>query len=235
MTNPQNPVVSKQAWLDQRKRLMAEEKELTRMRDRLSANRRALPWVRVDEPYAFERTRGKATLSELFDGRSQLVVYHLMFAPEWDTACKSCSFWADNFERSVVHLAHRDVTLLAISRAPLAKLRAFQERMGWTFEWASSGSSRFNYDFAVSFTPEQVASGELLYNFGTQRAQTTDMPGVSVFHKDATGTVFHTYSTYSRGIDLLNATYNYLDLVPKGRDEGERIMSWLRLRDSYDS
>jgi predicted dithiol-disulfide oxidoreductase (DUF899 family) len=234
MIEKRNPVVSREEWLEARKVLLAEEKELTRRRDRLSAARRALPWVRVDEPYVFERTRGKATLSELFDGRSQLVVYHFMFAPEWEVGCKSCSFWADNFERNVVHLAHRDVTMMAISRAPLAKLTSFAQRMGWTFEWASSAGNDFNHDYGVSFSPEEITSGEITYNFARQKASGSELPGISVFAKDATGAVFHTYSAFARGLDMMNAAYHYLDLVPKGRDEGSGPMSWLRLRDRYE-
>lgn len=235
MTADRPQVVSRQEWLEARKRLLASEKEFTRQRDRLSAARRALPWVRVDKEYVFERAHGKATLGDLFDGKSQLVVYHFMFAPDWEAGCKSCSFWADNFDRSVVHLAQRDVTLVAISRAPLAKLQSFAQRLGWSFEWVSSLGSDFNYDYGVSFSPEDLTQGEIAYNYGRHKAFTTDMPGVSVFAKDAAGAVFHTYSCYSRGIDMLNATYQYLDLVPKGRDESSLPypMTWLRLRDAY--
>lgn len=233
MNNPENEVVSRDVWLAARSRLMAKEKELTHARDALGAERRALPRVRIEKPYVFDTTRGERSLPELFDGKSQLVVYHFMFAPEWENGCKSCSFWADNFERSVVHLAQRDVKMMAISRAPLAKLVAFAKRLGWTFDWASSFGTEFNYDFGVSFTPEQIERGEARYNFGTQKAQGPEMPGVSVFVQNESGDVFHTYSAYSRGIDMLNATYHYLDLVPKGRDESDGIMRWLRLRDSY--
>jgi predicted dithiol-disulfide oxidoreductase (DUF899 family) len=189
--------------------------------------------VRVDKPYVFERTRGKATLAELFDGRSQLVIYHFMFAPDWEQGCKSCSFWADNFDRIVVHLEHRDVTLLACSRAPLPKLSAYAKRLGWSFEWVSSCESDFNYDHAVSFSPEEIATGEVAYNYGKQKAFGTEMPGISVFYKDEAGTVFHTYSCYGRGLDRMNTAYHYLDLVPKGRDEADGPMSWLRRRDGY--
>jgi len=229
-----HPVVSKREWLEARVRLLKEEKEFTRQRDELSARRRALPWVRVEEAYEFQRGRGRASLADLFDGRSQLVVYHFMFPPEWENGCKSCSFWADNFERVVVHLAHRDVTLVAVSRAPLEKLQSFAKRLGWTFEWVSSEGSSFNYDFGVSFTPEQVASGEIPYNFGKHRAYGGEMPGISVFYQDGAGEIFHTYSTYARGLDMLNVAYHYLDIVPKGRDEAAGNMSWLRLRDAYE-
>lgn len=226
---------TREEWLAARKRLLASEKELTRQRDRLSAERRALPWVRVDEDYTFETPRGKRSLAELFDGRTQLLVYHFMFAPEWEVGCKSCSFWADGFERSVVHLAARDVTLTAISRAPLEKLQAFARRMGWTFPWVSSLGSAFNFDYGVSFSPEEIASGEVEYNFGRHRAFGSEMPGLSAFAKDAANTVFHTYSCYARGIDAVNPTYQLLDLAAKGRDEAKlaAAMSWLRLRDDY--
>jgi predicted dithiol-disulfide oxidoreductase (DUF899 family) len=232
----QNPtIVSRAAWLEARKRLLAQEKQLTRMRDELSAARRALPWVRVDEPYVFERRAGKATLAELFGDASQLVVYHFMFAPEWETGCKSCSFWADNFNGIVEHLAHRDVRLIAVSRAPLAKLTAFAERMGWGFEWASSSGCRFNHDFGVSFTADELASGEISYNYERRKAGGPELPGISVFARDADGRVFHTYSCYARGLDMMNTAYHYLDLVPKGRDEAGLAMpmAWLRLHDDY--
>lgn len=234
MTNPNISVVSRKEWLEARTRLLTKEKELIRLRDSLSEERRALPRVRIDEPYVFERTRGKASLAELFDGHSQLVVYHFMFAPEWEAGCKSCTFWADNFERNVIHLAERDVTLLAISRAPLEKLTKYAKRLGWSFDWASSYGNQFNYDFGVSFTPAQIASGEVTYNFRKQKPYGSELPGISVFVKDDAGAVFHTYSTYSRGLDMMNAAYHYLDLVPKGRDEAEgQAMSWLKRRDEY--
>jgi len=228
-------IVSRTEWIEARKQLLAQEKQFTRQRDQLSAARRALPWVRVTERYEFERTRGKATLADLFDGRSQLVVYHFMFGPDWEAGCKSCSFWADNFNGIVEHLRHRDVTLLAISRAPLAKLQAYEKRLGWTFEWVSSHGTSFNHDFGVSFTPEELATGEVVYNFATQKAMGAELPGISVFHKQGDD-VFHTYSCYSRGIDMMNTAYHYLDLVPKGRDEAnlQHSMAWLRRRDEYD-
>ena len=226
-------IVSRAEWTAARKELLAREKQFTHERDRLSAARRDLPWVRVTENYVFERARGKATLPELFDGRSQLVVYHFMFGPDWKAGCKSCSFWADNFNGIVEHLKHRDVTLMAISRAPLAKLTAFAERLGWTFEWASSLDNTFNHDFGVSFTPDELAGGKVSYNYETQDARGPELPGISVFYQDGDA-VFHTYSCYARGLDMLNTAYHYLDLVPKGRDEdGARPMSWLKLRDEY--
>jgi predicted dithiol-disulfide oxidoreductase (DUF899 family) len=231
--SPSHPIVSRDQWLAQRRELLREEKELTAMRDRLSAKRRGLPWVKIDERYVFETTSGKRSLLDLFGGRTQLAVYHFMFAPEWEAGCKSCSFWADSFDHMTLHVAHRDVTFLAVSRAPLAKLQAFKQRMGWSFAWVSSFESSFNRDFGVSFTAEQLAQGELAYNLGTQQPGGPEMPGISVFARDGEQ-IFHTYSAYARGIDMMNAAYQWLDLVPKGRDEQEvRPMSWLKLRDQY--
>jgi predicted dithiol-disulfide oxidoreductase (DUF899 family) len=229
-----NKVVSQEAWLAARRELLRDEKEFTRLRDRLSQKRRDLPWVRVDKPYVFEGPNGQETLPQLFDGRSQLVVYHFMYGPDSDTPCKSCSFWADNFERNVVHLKHRDVTLIAISRAPLDRLEAFKRRMDWTFKWVSSAGSDFNFDYQASFRPDDLAKGEAYYNYATRKTSLSELPGISVFCKDASDTVFHTYSCYARGLDMMNAAYHYLDLVPKGRDEGGHGMAWLRYRDSYE-
>ena len=232
-----NKVVSQEQWAAARRELLHEEKEFTRLRDELSQRRRDLPWVRVDKQYLFEGLSGKVTLPQLFDGGSQLVVYHFMFGPDWDAPCKSCSFWADNFERNVVHLKHRDVAMIAVSRAPLDRLEAFKRRMGWTFKWVSSAGSDFNYDYHVSFTPDEIATGEGYYNYAMQRNSLTELPGISVFCKDPAGTVFHTYSCYARGLDMMNAAYHYLDLVPKGRDEADQRpypMAWLRYRDSYE-
>jgi predicted dithiol-disulfide oxidoreductase (DUF899 family) len=229
-----NKVVSQKEWLAARRELLREEKEFTRLRDRLSQKRRDLPWVRVDKPYVFEGPNGQETLPQLFGGRSQLVVYHFMYGPDSDTPCKSCSFWADNFERNVVHLKHRDVTLIAVSRAPLDRLEAFKRRMGWTFKWVSSAGSDFNFDYQASFRPEDLAKGEAYYNYATRKTSLSELPGISVFCKDASDTVFHTYSCYARGLDMMNAAYHYLDLVPKGRDEGGHGMAWLRYRDSYE-
>jgi predicted dithiol-disulfide oxidoreductase (DUF899 family) len=231
----QHEVVSRQEWLEARKRLLAKEKDFTRLRDELSRERRALPWVRVEKEYVFDGPSGRETLSELFAGRSQLVVYHFMFAPEWETGCKSCSFWADNFERIIVHLNARDVSLVAVSRAPVEKLTAFARRLGWTFTWVSSGGNDFNHDYRVSFRPDELASGEVLYNYGKMQTSMTDLPGISVFLKNARGEVFHTYSCYARGLDMMNAAYHYLDLVPRGRDEDglPHPMAWVRLRDEY--
>jgi predicted dithiol-disulfide oxidoreductase (DUF899 family) len=229
-------IVSSAEWVEARKELLAKEKEFTRLRDELSARRRELPWVRVDKDYVFEGPNGKETLADLFGDNSQLIIYHFMFDPSWEAGCKSCSFWADNFNGFVTHLAHRDVTMLAVSRAPLEKLEAFKKRMGWTFKWVSSHGSDFNYDYGVSFTPEEMARGEIDYNYKKIKPGPPEMPGISVFTKDASGAVFRTYSCYARGLDMLNAAYHYLDLVPKGRDEAglSYSMAWLRLHDAYE-
>ena len=227
-------IVSRKVWLAARKALLAKEKKFTKLRDQLSRQRRALPWVKVDKDYVFDGSNGKETLSDLFDGRNQLIVYHFMFAPDWDAGCKHCSFWADNFDRIIVHLNHRDVTMIAASRAPYSKLAAYQKRMGWNFKWVSSGGTDFNYDYHVSFTPEEEARGKAFFNYTVQDPDSSDREGASVFYKDARGNIFHTYSTYARGIDMVNAAYHYLDLVPKGRDEGTQGPSWLRRHNEYD-
>jgi len=230
-----NPrVVSHEEWINERVAFMAKEKEFTRLRDELSRQRRELPWEKVTKSYVFNGPRGKETLAELFEERSQLVVYHLMFSPSWNEACTNCSFWADNFNGTDIHLAHRDITFLAISRAPLSKLDAYKKRMGWSFNWVSSAGSDFNYDFQVSHNPEAAKNGTAYYNYGTGARVGEEMPGVSVFYKDQNGDVYHTYSTYSRGIDLLNGAYNYIDLTPKGRDEGNQIQAWVRRHDQYE-
>jgi predicted dithiol-disulfide oxidoreductase (DUF899 family) len=225
--------VSKNEWLQARKELLAEEKKFTRLRDQLSAKRRALPWLRIDKEYVFEGPGGRETLAQLFAGRSQLVVYHFMFAPEWDEGCRGCSFWADNFNGIIPHLEQRDVTFVAISRAPIPKLQAFAKRLGWTFKWLSSAGSDFNYDFHVSFKPEEVARGEATYNYAAYGDATPDKEGISVFAKES-GAIFHTYGCYARGVDMLNTAYHYLDLVPKGRDEADLPMAWLKHRDRYE-
>jgi predicted dithiol-disulfide oxidoreductase (DUF899 family) len=235
MTNHQ--VVTQEEWGDARKQLLAKEKEFTRLRDQLSQARRDLPWVRVTKQYVFEGPEGKQTLGQLFNGHSQLIVYHFMFDPDWEAGCKSCSFWADNFNGIVPHLNQRDVTFIAISRAPFAKLQAFAERLGWSFKWLSSAGNDFNYDYNVSFTPEALAGGSAIYNYAANKMNMTELPGISVFFKDAEGKLFHTYSCYARGLDMLNTAYHYLDLVPKGRDEAglPHAMAWVRLRDQYGS
>ncbi len=232
MTNHQ--VVSKDEWLTARQAFLTKEKEFTRLRDQLSQQRRELPWVKVDKAYVFDGPDGKETLADLFAGRSQLLVYHFMFDPEWEAGCKSCSFWADNYNGVLAHLNQRDVTHVTISRAPLATLEAFKQRMGWNFKWVSAFENDFNYDYHVSFTPDDIASGQKLYNFETSSFLAPEAPGISVFYKDEQGDIFHTYSTYSRGLDMMNTAYHHLDLVPKGRDENGASMAWLRLRDEYN-
>ena len=228
-------IVSRQEWIESRKTLMAREKELTRARDALSQARRNMPWVKVDKNYVFDGPNGKVTLAELFGDKPQLIVQHVMFKPEWDAACKSCSFWVDGFVRMVPHLAARDTAMVAVSLAPIAKLEAFKKRMSWSFDWVSSGDNEFNYDYGVSFTPEQIDAGDAKYNYGTTPLYGPELPGISVFYRDEAGDIFHTYSTYARGLDMMNAAYHYLDLTPLGRhEEGLPYpMDWVRLRDQY--
>jgi predicted dithiol-disulfide oxidoreductase (DUF899 family) len=229
-----NKVVSHDEWLKARLELLAAEKEFTRQRDALTRQRQALPWEKVEKDYRFEGPGGPLTLSELFDGRSQLVVYHFMLGPDWEEGCTSCSFWADNFEGIPIHLAHRDVTFTAVSRAPLARIEAYKSRMGWTFPWVSSHGSDFNFDYQASYTPEQLAEGKVYYNYNWEEGH-DELPGLSVFAKGEAGEVFHSYSTYGRGIDAINGAYQILDLVPKGRDEDalDFTMAWLRRHDEY--
>jgi predicted dithiol-disulfide oxidoreductase (DUF899 family) len=229
-----HPVVSRSEWIEARRTLLQREKEFTRARDALSAERRKLPWVRIDKAYAFEGPAGKETLADLFAGKSQLAVYHFMMGPDWPEGCKSCSFWADNFNGVDVHLAHRDLALAAVSRAPLAKIEAFKRRMGWTFKWVSSFGSDFNRDFNVSFTPEERARG-VFYNFEQRSFPSDEAPGMSLFVREG-GAIFHTYSCYARGLDMINAAYHILDLAPKGRDEAglPYTMSWVRHHDRYE-
>ena len=229
----QHEVVTADKWLEARRRLLAREKEFTRLRDELSRERRALPWEAVDKEYLFEGPDGKQTLPQLFDGRSQLVVYHFMFGPDWPAGCPHCSRWADSFDGIIVHLNQRDVTMIAVSRAPYPKLAAYRKRMGWSFKWVSSFGTDFNFDYRVSFTPEETQSKRALYNFTQQDPGMAEREGASVFYRDAKGRVFHTYSTYARGIDMLNADYQYLDLVPKGRDEDDRGPYWVKRHDEY--
>ncbi len=229
-------VVSHAEWLAARTAFLAKEKEFTRLRDELSRQRRELPWEKVEKSYVFEGRTGRKTLVDLFGKRSQLLVYHFMFSPEWDEGCPHCSFWADSFDRIGAHLAHRDASFVAISRAPLAKLEAFRERMGWSFEWLSSSGTDFNFDYQASFTPEDVRRGSVFYNYRETAMGHADREGASAFFRDRSGAVFHTYSTYARGIDLLNCAYNFLDLAPKGRDEDglEMPQAWVRHRDRYE-
>ena len=226
-------IVTANEWIEARRRLLAREKEFTRLRDQLSQERRELPWELVTKPYVFEGPDGKQTLPQLFDGRSQLIVYHFMFGPDWEAGCPHCSRWADNFNGIIVHLNQRDVTMIAVSRAPYSKLAAYKKRMNWSFKWVSSSETDFNFDYHVSFTPEEVARKEAFYNFTAQDPGVSEREGVSVFYKDTTGAVFHAYSTYARGIDMMSVDYQYLDLVPKGRDEGDRGPFWVRRHDEY--
>jgi predicted dithiol-disulfide oxidoreductase (DUF899 family) len=229
-------VVSREEWLSARKAHLAQEKEFTRLRDQLSRQRRELPWVKVEKTYVFDGPQGKETLSDLFEGRSQLLVYHFMFHPSWDVACKSCSFWADNYNGAVVHLNHRDVTLVAVAKATLEQINAFKKRMGWSFTWVSSFGNDFNRDYQVSFTPEEMAKGEVYYNYRMGKFGREEAPGISVFYKDRQGDVFHTYSCYSRGLDMVNGAYHLLDLAPKGRDEAglSYPQEWVRHHDRYE-
>jgi len=229
-------VVSHADWVAARSEFLTKEKEFTRLRDELSRQRRALPWEKVEKRYEFDSTEGKLTLSDLFDGRSQLIVYHFMLGPGWEAGCPSCSFLADHYDGATIHLANRDTTLVVVSRAPFAEIEAFKKRMGWKFQWVSSFDSDFNFDYHVSFTPEEKEGGEVQYNYTKTAFFSEEGPGTSVFAKDAAGEVFHTYSSYARGLDILVGTYNFLDLVPKGRDEDNLAftMSWVRHHDRYD-
>jgi predicted dithiol-disulfide oxidoreductase (DUF899 family) len=231
-----HPVVSHEEWLSARTAFLAKEKEFTRLREELSRQRRELPWEKVEKQYVFDGPGGKETLAELFENRSQLVVYHFMFAPEDDEGCPHCSFWADTFNGSSIHLPHRDVRFVAISRAPLAKIEPFKQRMGWSFKWVSSFHTDFNFDYSVSFTPEEAHNRTAFYNYARTDPGPLDREGISVFYQDESGAVFHTYSCYARGIDMMNATYQYLDLVPKGRDEEgqENPQYWVRYHDRYE-
>ncbi|MDB5974005.1 MAG: protein of unknown function thioredoxin-like protein, partial [Nevskia sp.] len=223
-------------WLSERKTLLAHEKELMRLHDQVARERRALPWERVEKDYAFDTAEGRRTLSELFDGRRQLLVQHFMLGPGWEQGCPSCSFMADHTDGMNVHLAQRDITLVAISRAPLAEIEPFRQRMGWRFRWVSSHGSDFNYDFNVSFTPEERATGEIYYNYAMQQFPHEEAPGVSVFYKDDAGDTFHTYSTYGRGVEVMMGAYNMMDLTPEGRGERDvpHKMEWVRHHDRYE-
>jgi predicted dithiol-disulfide oxidoreductase (DUF899 family) len=228
-------VVSREEWLQERRAHLAREKELTRASDRLAEERRALPWVRVEKEYAFDAPRGRATLSDLFQGSSQLVLTHFMFGPGWKEGCVGCSFGADHMAGARLHLEQHDVSIVYVSRAPLGEIEPFRKRMGWTFPWVSSFRSDFNYDFGVSFTPEQVACGDRAYNFGTTTVDSEDLSGISVFYRDDAGAIFHTYSTFGRGSEKNLGAYMYLDLTPKGRNEspGGNLTEWVRHHDRY--
>jgi len=229
-------IVSREEWLTSRKELLAKEKELTRQRDSISSLRRQMPWVLVDKPYEFAGSKGKQSLFDLFGDKQQLLIYHFMLGPEWEEGCPSCSFWADNFNGIDIHLAHRDIQFIVVSRAELPEIKAYQQRMGWDFEWVSSFGSDFNFDFQVSFNEEQKELDEIEYNYRKTNYFIDELVGVSVFVKDDQGQVYHSYSTYSRGVDMLNGAYNYIDLTPKGRDEtgAAENMGWLKRHDQYD-
>ena len=228
-------VVSREKWLLARRELLREEKEFSTLRDRLAAHRRELPWVKVEQPYTFETQNGRVSLAELFEGRRQLTVYHFMLAPGWEEGCRGCSFVSDHFDGALPHLNARDVSFVAVSSAPLSEIERFKARMGWKFKWVSSGGSSFNRDFGVSFSPQEIEGAKVDYNFGQREVSRTEMPGLSVFVLGSDGSVYRSYSTYSRGLDLLIGTYNLLDLVPKGRAEDpEAPMSWVCLHDRYD-
>ena len=228
-------VVSEAEWVEQRKVLLAREKELTHLQEKIAAERRALPWVKVTKNYVFDTPQGKKTLSELFDGRSQLIVYHFMFSPDWEAGCTGCSFLSDHVDGANKHLRQHDVTYVAASRAPLEKLLAYKKRMGWKFPWVSSQGSDFNYDYHVSFTKDQVAKGKAFYNFEeTDIGKMEDLHGTSVFIKDKDGAIYHTYSAYARGDERSLGTYMWLDITPKGRNETS-TMSWVKRHDEYDS
>ena len=229
-----HPVVSHEQWIAARTAFLAKEKEFTRLRDELNRQRLDLPWEEVTRAYVFDGPDGRQDLASLFEGRSQLIVYHFMFAPDWDAGCAHCSFWADNFNPIIVHLNHRDVTMLAISRAPIGRIEAYRKRMGWTFKWLSSAGNDFNFDFQASFTPEDLEKGTVFYNFREQKEKSPEREGVSAFYKDGSGRIFHTYSTYARGIDLMNTAYSYLDVAPKGRDERGRGQFWVRRHNEYE-
>jgi len=232
-----HPIASTEEWTAARIRLLEKEKEYVRLGDELAAARRALPWREVTEEYVFGTAEGPRTLGELFGGRSQLAVYHFMFGPDWQEGCPSCSFVSDHFDGMLPHLAARDVSLVAVSRAPLEKLSAFRTRMGWRFPWVSSHGTRFNHDYQVSFSEEYLAAGKVRYNYTEKEFPSTEAPGLSVFRKEADGRIFHTYSTYERGVERLMTTYAMLDLMPKGRDEDglDFTMAWVRYHDCYES
>jgi predicted dithiol-disulfide oxidoreductase (DUF899 family) len=237
MSTQNHPVVSKDRWVAERKALLAREKELTHLQDQIAEERRALPWERVDKNYVFDTAEGRRSLTDLFVGRRQLMVQHFMLGPGWEQGCPSCSFMADHVDGMNVHLAHRDISFVAVSRAPLAEIERFRERMGWQFKWVSSNANDFNFDFAVSFKAEEMARGEVFYNYGPVPSRGEEAPGVSVFYKNDAGEVFHTYSTFGRGVEVMMGTYDLLDLTPKGRDEREvdYKMEWVRHHDRYEA
>jgi predicted dithiol-disulfide oxidoreductase (DUF899 family) len=234
-TPHKHEIVSREDWITARRALLQTEKEFTHMRERLAEERRSLPWEKVEKQYVFDGSNGKETLADLFADKSQLVIYQFMFAPEWNEGCPHCSFWADHYDAMLPHLNQRDVSFVVVSRAPLEKIVRFQKRMGWHFNWVSSGDTDYNYDFQASFRQEDIDRKTVFYNYQTGNMPMTDREGISVFYKDEVGAIFHTYSTYARGIDPVNPTYQFLDLVPKGRDENnaKNPQYWVRHHDRY--
>ena len=229
-------VVSQKEWLVIRKKLLAKEKKFSKVRDELNLQRRELPWVKIEKDYAFDARTGKVKLGDLFLSKSQLIIYHFMFGPGWKEGCEHCSFWADHFDSVNIHLGQRDTAFAVVSRAPLKEIEPFKKRMGWQFRWVSSFKTDFNFDFHVSFTPEQVKSGVIPYNYGKYQWPIDEKEGASAFYRDKNGDIYHTYSTYERGIDLMNTTYNFLDLTVKGRDENsESPQDWVRYKDEYQN
>ena len=230
-------IVTREEWLEERRKHLEHEKDLTRMQEALATERRGLPWVKIDTPYTFDGPDGRETLAQLFAGKRQLIVNHFMFGPGWGEGCVGCSFGADHVDAALPHLLQRDVNYVAVSRAPLAEIERFRHRMGWQFPWVSSHGSDFNHDFHVSFTEKELARGDVDYNYVRQHFPSAEAPGISVFYRDADGTVFHTYSTYGRGVEVMMGTYALLDLAPKGRDEEglEHTMAWVRHHDKYAS
>ena len=236
-TTKQHKIVPQKEWLAARKELLKAEKEFTKQRDALSAKRREMPWVKVEKNYVFDGPNGKVSLSDLFRDKSQLIVYHFMLGPGWEQGCPSCSFLGDHFDGTLVHLNARDVAFSAISRATMPEIQSFKNRMGWRFPWVSSNQNEFNFDYHVSFTKDQRSKGKVEYNYSEQEFPSEEAPGLSVFYKNAAGEIFHTYSAYARGLDILLGTYNFLDFTPKGRDEDALAftMAWVRHHDRYEN
>ena len=234
MKNPKT--VTKEEWTKARIELLKDEKEFTRKRDELTKKRQEMPWLKINKKYIFQDTNGKVNLTELFGKCSQLIVYHFMYHPDWNDPCKSCSFWADNFEQTDIHLRARDANLVAVSKATINQINIYKKRMGWSFQWVSSHDNNFNEDFCVGFTNDQKQKNKIYYNYVEQPYAIEELPGVSVFTKNNNGDVFHTYSTYSRGLDMLNGTYQYIDILPKGRNEDgmSHKMEWVKRRDEYE-
>jgi predicted dithiol-disulfide oxidoreductase (DUF899 family) len=227
-------IVSREEWTRAHAAHLANEKELTRHRDEVSRQRRELPWVRVEKNYVFDGPNGKERLSDLFDGKSQLIIYHFMFGPEWQEGCTGCSFLADHMDGAIQHLVHHDVSFVVVSRAPFAKLEAFRKRMSWKFKWVSSYLNDFNFNYHVSFSKDDMSRGRIYYNFEERNFESDELPGISVFYKDENGDIFHTFSSYARGGDILLGAYNYLDMTPNGRNETRGLMDWVKLHDRYE-